>query len=255
MVAVAILGVGLTAIFAVQWGCFAYIRTSRNMAEATQLARCRMSEIEIDLDKDGFQLTDVADSGPCCDGEDNPRMSCTWSVERPEFPTADYGDLDLGADLDLKGGGPSLLPGIGGPGAAGPLSFMNTRERDVPKSGDIGDVADAYAGGADSMVDGMAQMVMAMVYPDLKNLFEGATRRVTVRVVWLEGQREHSVVIEQWVVNSKEVGLVNFGGLMPEGEEEDDTSASGSGEKKTPSGGGGAKGGGTKGGGMMGPRR
>jgi general secretion pathway protein I len=227
MVAVAILGLGLTAIFAAQAGSFASVGHARNVSEATGLVRCKMSEIEADLEKNGFQLTDVVEQGACC-GDDNPRMTCAWRVERPEFPEANFGELDLDSELNLSGGkgGPSFIPGLGGPAAPGGLGFLGAGARDMPKTGDIGDVADTFAGGADSMVDGLSSMIMSVVYPDLKTLFEAGVRRATVTITWYEGSREHSIEIVQWIVNSKEAGLVNIGGLLPEGEEEDDTAAS-----------------------------
>lgn len=234
MVSVAILGLGLTAIFAAQAGSFASVGHARNVSEATGLVRCKMSEIEADLEKDGFQLTDVAEQGPCC-GDDNARMTCAWRIDRPEFPEANFGDLDLDSDLSLSGkGGPSFIPGLGGGAAPGGLGFLSAGSRDIPKSGDIGDVADQFAGGADSMLEGLSSMVMSVVYPDLKTLFEAGARRATVTVTWREGSREHSIEITQWIVNSKEAGLVNIGGLLPEGEEEDENTPPDNNKKNDP---------------------
>jgi general secretion pathway protein I len=242
MVAVAILGFGLTAIFAAQAGSFASVGHARNVSEATGLVRCKMSEIETDLDKDGFQLTDVSEAGACCAGDDNPRMACAWRIERPEFPEANFGDLNLDTDLDLAGskGGPSFIPGLGNTTAPGGLGFLSAGRRDMPKSGDIGDVADTFAGGADSMLDGLSSMIMSVVYPDLKALFEAGVRRVTVTISWREGSRDHSIEIVQWVVNSKEAGLVNIGGLAPDAEDEEDAAdASGTSKQGSKSSGGG----------------
>lgn len=229
---VAILGLGLTAIFAAQAGSFASVGHARNVSEATGLVRCKMSEIEADLDKEGFQLTDVSEQGACC-GDDNPRMSCAWRIEKPEFPEANFGQLDLDADLNLGSkGGPSFIPGLGGGSAPGGLGFLGAGSKDMPKTGDIGDVADTFAGGADSMLDGLSSLVMSVVYPDLKILFEAGVRRATVTVTWREGSRDHAIEITQWIVNSKEAGLVNVGGLLPEGEEEEDATSTGSGGNK-----------------------
>jgi len=244
LVAVAILGLGLTAIFAAQAGSFASVGHARNVSEATGLVRCKMSEIEADLEQNGFQLTDVSEQGACC-GDDNARMTCAWRVERPEFPEANFGDLDLDAELNLGSkGGPSFIPGLGGGAAPGGLAFLGARSKDFANAGDIGDVADTFAGGADSMLDGLSSMVMSVVYPDLKTLFEAGVRRATVTITWHEGNREQSIELVQWIVNSKEAGLVNIGGLLPESEEEDDTASTGSGAPgdKTTGGGKGSSG-------------
>lgn len=226
MVAVAILGLGLTAIFAAQAGSFRNVSHARNVSEATGLLRCKMSEIEEGIEKDGFQITDQTEAGPCCVGFEDARMTCAWAVEKPEFPQANFGELDLESDLDFKRGGPSILGGNSPPGAAaGPagaaMGFLNSGKSNLPKDGDVGDVADSFVGGADDISDGIASMIMQIVYPDLKAAFEAGTRKVTVRVVWQEGNREQSVEIMQWVTNSKEAGLMaNVNGLLPQDEAE-----------------------------------
>jgi general secretion pathway protein I len=226
LVAVAILGIGVTAIFSAQWVSFASIKHARNESEAIGLVRCKMSEVEFDLEQNGFQLTDVEESGPCCDDLDKPGMTCSWSVTKPEFPEAQFGQLDLDTELDFKGG-PSFLGG--GPGnAAAPggaaMSFLTAGSSTfAQQSGDVSDVADSFLGGGDGVVDGIAAMVMQIVFPDLKAIFEAGTRRVNVRVTWFEGKREQSIEIEQWVTNAKEAGVyANLGGLIGGGDDEED---------------------------------
>ncbi len=226
MVAVAILGLGLSAIFAAQAGSFASVRHARFVSEATSLARCKVSELELDVAREGFQITDQTGSGPCCEGAEESRISCSWSVEKPEFPPANFGELNLDADLDLAGSGPSIVPGLGGPGGtaagASALGFLGTGKGTFAKGGDVGGIADMFAGGSDaSIADGLASMVMSFVYPDLKNFFEAGTRRITVRVAWQEGAREHSFEVTEWITSSRDAGLAgNMGGLAAEGEEE-----------------------------------
>jgi len=54
-----------------------------------------------------------------------------------------------------------------------------------------------------------------MVYPDLKAFFEAGTLRVTVKVAWREGAREHGFEIMQWVTSSRDAGLAgNMNGLL-----------------------------------------
>lgn len=234
LVAVAILGVGVTAIFSAQWVSFASIKHARNESEAMGLVRCKMSELEWDLEQNGYQVVDVEESGPCCDGEDWPGMVCTWSVAKPEFPAAQFGQLDLDSELDFGSapGGPSLLGGLGGPGnASAPggaaLSFLKAGNSTFgQQSGDVSDVADSFLGGSDGVVDGIAALIMQIVFPDLKAMFEAGTRRVNVRVSWYEGKKEYAIELEQWVTNSKEAGVgANLAGLLEtdDGEEDEET--------------------------------
>lgn len=55
-------------------------------------------------------------------------------------------------------------------------------------------------------MDGMTGMVMSLVYPSLKTIFEVSTRRITVTVTWNEGNTEQSMEVAQWVSSS--AGLV-----------------------------------------------
>ncbi|NUP06138.1 MAG: prepilin-type N-terminal cleavage/methylation domain-containing protein [Polyangiaceae bacterium] len=228
LVAVAILGIGLTAIFSSQWVSFASIKHARHLNEATSLARCKMSESEWDVEQNGFQATDVNETGPCCEGFTDTEMTCSWTVAKVEFPQANFGDLDLESELDF-GSGPSLLGGgISGPGAgaapgAAALGFMKTGATAMGKNEDLAGVAENFLGGADGMTDGIAALAMRIVYPDLKAVFEAGTRKITVRVSWFEGRKEYYTELEQWVVSSKDAGLgANLGGLIQTEEEEDE---------------------------------
>jgi general secretion pathway protein I len=234
LVAVAILGIGLTAIFSTQWVSFASVRHTRYVNEGTGLARCKMSEIEWDLIQNGFQIQDVIETGPCCDAEEKPGITCSWSVSKPEFPKANFGELNLESDLDFSTqGGPSLIPGIGAPGGVGEapgasaMGFLKMGASGFKEGGDVSDIADTVMGGADGVVDGVAAMVMQIVYPELKAIFEAGTRKVTVKVAWYEGSKEYSIELEQWITNAKEAGLnANLAGLIEDGEGGGDSDSS-----------------------------
>lgn len=243
LVAVAILGIGITAIFSSQWVSFASIKHARHVNEATGLARCKMSEVEWDLEQNGLSPTDVDETGLCCEGFTDTEMKCGWSVAKVEFPQPNFGDLDLESELDFGSGGPSILGGgLGGPGAgtapgAAALGFLKSGRSSMKRSGeDVGTIAESFLGGADGATDGIAALAMRVVYPDLKAIFEAGTRKVTVRVSWYEGRKEYSTELEQWITNSKDAGLgANLNGLIETEEEEDDPApASTRGTTKTP---------------------
>jgi general secretion pathway protein I len=190
LVAIAILGLGLTAILSAQFSAVNATGHARHMNAAVGLLRCKMTEVEQDLVTQGLPEIDMVGSGACCEGDATPNMSCTWRVERPTFPDANYGDLDLDTDLEQSPLGKlSESAQSGEPVTAGDIS-------DVASSlaGD-GDIGAALAGG----VGGIASMVMTMVYPDLKNLFEASARRVTVVLTWSEGTRTFDMELTQWV--------------------------------------------------------
>ena len=88
-----------------------------------------------------------------------------------------------GAGLDFDGGG---LQGMGanlmqqmGPGGSGGLGTQ-----------------------------GLLQMVMGMVYPSLKLMFEASIRRLTVTVKWHEGPNAKEISFIQYVTNPQQAGFV-----------------------------------------------
>lgn len=231
MVAVAILGLGLTAIFAAQAGALASVTNARNLSQATGLARCKMSEVEADMQKNGLAQNDIAEQGPCCDGPENVRMTCTWRIDRPVFPDAKFGDLQLDTKLNLGGASTPGAPGAPGGastpgvGALGLLAQGEKGKVDVPQGGTPGDLASSLAGQAGNVADGVTQLVMSIVYPDLKATFESGTRKVTVTVLWNEGNRQRTLEVTQWITNAKAAGII---GALP------DASASASGASGNP---------------------
>ena len=234
LVAVAILGLGLTAILSAQAGTFASSARARNISVATGLLRCKMSELEEHLYREGFQDTDETGAGPCCETDEVPGMRCSWHIDRPQFPEAQFGQLDLGAGLNFGGsGGPG---GAGGPGALGALGLLSGAGGPSPlgSASGVSDVAkmlaDANAqalspagtstspafpvpapsgstgappgapnaSGAGGAMGGLASMAMSFVYPSLKLLFEASTRRITATLTFREGQKESSIDVVEW---------------------------------------------------------
>lgn len=231
LVAITILGIGVSAVLSSQWVSFAWVTHARRESEAVGLVRCKMSEVEFELERDGMPITDQEETGPCCDGENFGNMTCSWTVSKPEFPEASFGELNLDSELSLGSqSGPSVLGSPAGVGAAG---FLGAGQGAMSRqTGDASDVADSFMGDGEG-VDGISALVMQIIYPDLKGIFEAGTRKVTVRISWFEGSKEYSIELEQWVTSAKDAGLfANVNGLLPEDEEED-ASGSGTGSGST----------------------
>lgn len=205
LVASAILALAVTSILAAQYGAIKRVSTARYISLAVPLTRCKMTEIEERLQRDGFAELNEEDSGPCCESDDHPEFTCEWRIEKPEFPEPALGELDLDTDLDTTSIG-KLAGADGSPDAFGAPGQGLGGISDA-LGGDVGDIA---AGG----IGGIAQTVMGMVYPDMKLMFEASTRRVTVTTRWREGSAERDLTIVQWVTNPQQGGLV---GELPEG--------------------------------------
>lgn len=222
LVAVSILGLGLTAILSAQAGAFSSAAHARAISVATGLLRCKMSEVEEHLYKDGFQETDESGAGPCCEGDDSPNMRCTWRVDRPTFPEAKFGDLNLSAGLDFAGGGSSggaanplgALGLLGGASGASPLAGGASNLTDVAKT--LADANSNAVAGANAAapapsgsatpggdpggggMGGLASMAMSIVYPNLKILFEASTRRITATLTFRQGKKDYSIDVVEW---------------------------------------------------------
>jgi general secretion pathway protein I len=191
LVAVAILGLSLTAIMSAQYSAVVGVSHARNMSAAVGLVRCKMSELEQLLREEGFQENEISDDGPCCEG-DSSDVSCEWRIEKPLFPEAELGELNLNTELEGLG---NLLPGNDSktPSPAGTSAVADAL------SGQ-GDLAAMAAGG----VGGIASMVMSMVYPDLRRLLEASTRRISVTVRWQQGKRSYDFKVVQWVARPQQ---------------------------------------------------
>lgn len=206
LVAVAILGLGLTAILAAQAGTFASVGHAKHLSQASGLLRCKMSEVEEDLRVNGFDIQDVENSGPCCDGTDDMLMTCTWRVERPTFPEPRYGELNLDTKLDL---GPGSGSGSKGSGLAEALGSLSPGKSELPQTGNVSDVAGALADSGGNIADGATQMMMGIVYPEVQQIFQTGTRRITVTISWLEGKVPFQSDLVQWVTNARAAGVTS----------------------------------------------
>jgi general secretion pathway protein I len=216
LVAIAILGLGLTVILSSQAGLFSSASRGEHLTVAGNLLRCKMSEIEFECAQEGFNLTDENDEGPCCDDE-SEGYSCSWKVERVELPP-------LPESSATEGDG-----GVDDPASLGPLdtlaNLQATQGASLGDSPGLGSLAEQLTPSSGGGIEGI---VMGFVYPSLKPMLEASIRRVTVTVKWKEGTRERELEATQFLTRPQEgelgtaeqMGLdggVPGGGLIPGG--------------------------------------
>ena len=182
MVAIMILAVAVTSIFCAQFSAIATTEYSKNITMAIQLARCRMSEIELEVQTEGgFEESDVISSGTCCeameDADNAAPFSCDWEIKMIDLP--DITTL-------LTSGGPD-----------GGTSML-----DDP---DFSDQADDMAG--DLGIMGAASAFAPM----LSGMLKEGIRRVTVTVKWKQGVRDLDFNLAQYIVHPTQgpLGLMN----------------------------------------------
>jgi general secretion pathway protein I len=195
LVAIAILGLGLTIVLSAQTGVFWSYSRARHLSQAPGLLRCKMAEIELDLLKLGFSLTEQTDSGECCEDQAAPGYTCDWKVQKVLLP-----ELPVGGTADGDGGV------SGGLGALGSLATLQqnggTGLGENPQVSDLTEMM-----GAGASMDGIAPMVMGFVYPDLKPMLEASIRKITVTVRWKEGESDRDLSVTQYVTSPQQGGF------------------------------------------------
>jgi general secretion pathway protein I len=176
MVAVAILGVSLASLFSAQTGTVGATQYIKHVAVASELARCRMSEIELEVLRDGFEIAEFEDwaDGPCCELRDervrlpgDDPFRCRWRFETVTLPSV--GDAQTAA----------------------------------------GDAA--MEGDTEAAAGAMSMGILGPLLPVVQQLLEQAIRRATVQVLWDDGERERSVQVVQYLTNPAQGAL---GGLL-----------------------------------------
>jgi general secretion pathway protein I len=215
MVAIAILGLTLTVILSAQGGLAASNRSASNMGQALHLGRCKMTETEENLLKLGYQLTDQVDKDVSCCLDMTPEIfKCDVAVERVELPNmntsnslGDGGAL-LGASSALLGpnnvaGGPGLSLDVDAGLGGGGLQAMG------------GQLAAQFGPGSAGS-EGLISMVMGMLYPSIKPMYEASIRRITVTVRWKEGGNDRELPLTQFVTNPMSGGFAGSA-LLPDG--------------------------------------
>jgi general secretion pathway protein I len=204
--AVAILGLGLSVLLGAQSGLFASASRAEHISVATGLARCRVSELELELLQKGFPLIDQESDGDCCMGEPSEGFDCSWKVQRVELPEPSEmtesgdGGLDLSTD--------ALGAGALGAGSNPMSALLSLEQGGLGEKPDLGALATELTGSMGG-TDAIAGIVMGFVYPTLKPMLEASIRKVIVSVRWREGSRERTLDVTYYVTDPKQAAAAS----------------------------------------------
>jgi general secretion pathway protein I len=201
LVAIAILGLGLTAILGAQVGLFSSASRGEKLTVASNLVRCQMEEAEHKLLREGLPVLDETDEGDCCDDEGDPIDGYRCLTKNPAS-MQDGGTAADGEDLGPLGMLAQLQESAAS-GSEGATSLQGISES-------LGKSASA---------EGMGPMVMGMVYPSLKPMLEASIRRLTVTVSWNEGVRTRDLAVTQFIAYPQVGGLGAVDGGTPVADE------------------------------------
>ncbi|MGB5701633.1 MAG: type II secretion system protein, partial [Polyangiales bacterium] len=101
MIAIAILGLSLTAIFSSEVGAANVAARARRQNVAATLARCKMGEIEEIIAIEGLPALEKKDTDACCEHAPVEGYECSWIVERiilPELGAQEADDDETSQD-------------------------------------------------------------------------------------------------------------------------------------------------------------
>jgi len=184
MIAVAILGLSLTAIFSSEVGAANVAARARRQNVAVTLARCKMGEIEQTIAIEGLPALEKKDTDNCCEHAPVKGFECEWIVDRIILP-------ELGAqddEEDEDGGGDT---------------------KDSPKDivAEVADEVSSQGPTSQEVVAGqagnLAMLALQLGFPILKPFLEEQVRRAAVSVRWKEGSKERGFDVIQFLVSDQ----------------------------------------------------
>jgi general secretion pathway protein I len=180
MIAVAILGLSLTAIFSSEVGAANVAARARRQNVAATLARCKMGEIEEVIAIEGLPALEKKDTDACCEHAPVEGFECDWLVERIILP-------ELGAT-----GGEE-----GDEDADGSLAQRANETLDEVQAAET--TQQVLAGESGNL----AMLALELGFPILKPFLEEQVRRATVTVRWKEGPKERGFDVIQYLVSEQ----------------------------------------------------
>ncbi|MGB5365339.1 MAG: prepilin-type N-terminal cleavage/methylation domain-containing protein [Polyangiales bacterium] len=183
MIAVAILGISLTAIFSSEVGAANIAARARRQNVAVTLARCKMGEIEEIISIEGLPALEKKDTDACCEHAPVEGYECDWIVERIILPEFGAGDDESEDDEDGDGNNPREI--------------VNAAVDGVTESG--GPTEQVIAGEAGNL----AMLALQIGFPILKPFLEEQVRRATVTVRWTEGSKQRGFDVTQYLVSEQ----------------------------------------------------
>ena len=183
MIAIAILGLSLTAIFSSEVGAANVGQRARRQNVAATLARCKMGEIEQIVAIEGLPVLEKKDTDNCCEHAPVEGFECEWIIERiilPEFGTGDE-------DEDGEDG--------------------DSRNRSREQLNETYEELNAQAATPEEVMAGeagnLAMLALQIGFPILKPFLEEQVRRATVSVRWKEGEKDRGFDVIQYLVSEQ----------------------------------------------------
>ena len=178
-----VLGLFLSIAFSTQAGSVVLESRARLETAAAAAVRCRMSEIELELARDGFPVADDMDSGECCEIAEDDRFECSWSIVAIELPAVESIQEAMQASVQDQ-------------------TLVATGEGEEAASFEEQTAAFLSMG------------ALSQILPVLQGFLRDAIREVEVTVSWKYRNVAYSFTITQYVTNPSQGPL---GALLQQG--------------------------------------
>jgi general secretion pathway protein I len=181
MIAVAILGLSLTAIFSSEVGAANVAARARRQNAAATLARCKMGEIEQVVAIEGLPALEKKDTDNCCEHAPVEGYECDWIIERiilPEFGAQSGDEEETSKDQSQQR-------------LAETYDEINEQGGGTPQ--------EVIAGQAGNL----SLLALEIGFPILKPFLEEQVRRAKVTVRWKEGPKERGFDVIQYLVSEQ----------------------------------------------------
>lgn len=181
LVATVFLAITMTALISSQVTSFYTITEAKQISTATFLARCKMSEIEAQIIEEGLQVDTISEDGECCEAGEIEGFTCRWKIEPPDLEALESEEALGGAAEETEQENAQ----------SGPLESLThgASAQDMLQG--------SAAVGSEDIVSGLAsEFVWPLLVPSLVE----QVRKVTVEVVWMEGEEERKEEFVQFVV-------------------------------------------------------
>lgn len=182
MIAVAILGLSLTAIFSSEVGAANVAARARRQNVAATLARCKMGEIEEVISIEGLPALEKKDTDSCCEHAPVEGFECEWIIDRIILP-----EFGVGGEDEEEGEEE----------ASNPRDIVDEAVDQVTDSD--APTEQALAGQAGNL----AMLALQIGFPILKPFLEEQVRRAKVSVRWTEGSKQRGFDVVQYLVSDQ----------------------------------------------------
>ncbi|MBI5489184.1 MAG: type II secretion system protein [Deltaproteobacteria bacterium] len=179
LLAILVMGLFFSSAFTEQARSVVLESRARLEASAALQVRCKMSELELAMKKDGFPPAEEADSGTCCEAFEDERFECAWKITPIELPAI--------ADIQQR-------------------MEEDRTDQTLVATGD-----DQEGSSFQEQTQAFLSMgALTQILPVLQTFLTDAIRKAEVTIVWKYRNRVYDFTVTQYLTNPSQGSLGAF---------------------------------------------